>query len=266
MQGARVTKRLVLIIAMIVCAAASAFGHEGGATTADVSLDEQLGKTLPADIVFRDETGKPVNLGDHITKPTIIAPVYFHCMHVCPMLLNGLAEVLGKLEIVTPGADFQVVALSFDERDTPEIARDKKKNYLAAIKKPFPPDAWKFLTGDAANIRKFTQSVGITVERDGLDFSHPLTIIILAPGGKVVRYLYGTSFLPFTVTLAVNEAAEGKIGSTAGRVLTYCFSYDPRKQSYVFNILKVTGTVIVLFVGGFFIYLIISTRKKRGTL
>lgn len=255
-------KRFVVIIAILLCAAASAFGHDGAATSAAVSLDEKLGSILPADIVFRDESGNQVNLKNHITKPTIIAPVYYSCMHVCPLLLNGVAEVLGKLEFVKPGENYQVVAVSFDERDTPEIARDKKKNYIAAIKKPFPADDWKFLTGDAANIKKFTESVGFTFQRDGRDFSHPLTIIFLSPGGKIVRYLYGTSFLPFTVTMALHEAAEGKVGSTAGRVLTYCFSYDPLKQSYVFNILKVVGTAVIATVILFFGYLVLSNRKK----
>jgi protein SCO1/2 len=185
-------------------------------------------------------------------------------MHECPMLLTGLAQVLGKLELVKPGKDFQVITLSFDDKDTPKTAAEKKVNYLKAVGKPFPEDSWKFLTGDAANIEKFTDSIGFKFQRDGEhDFSHPVTIVIVSPQGKIVRYLEGISFLPFDVTMALNEAAQGKIGSPARKALMYCFSYDPLKKSYVFNILKVTGTVMVLFVASFFAYLMITGKRKE---
>lgn len=237
--------------------------HETGATAADIALEEKLGAVIPADIALRDENGNAVNLRALIDRPTIVAPVYLHCAHVCPMLLTGLASALGKLDLVRPGKDFRVVALSFDERESPDIAREKKPNYITAVHAPFPADAWPFLTGDRANIRKFTDAVGFTFQRDGEDFSHPLALIVLAPGGKVVRYLYGTTFLPFELTMAVTEAAQGKIGSPAARVLNYCFSYDPLKKSYVFNILKVVGTVMLLTVAVFFIYLTATGKQRK---
>ncbi len=240
-------------------------GHESTTTRADVGLEEKLGQNLPADAVFKDEHGATVRLSQAVDKPTIIAPVYFNCMHECPMLLMGLAQVLGNLELVAPGRDFQVLTISFDEHDTPAIAGDKKGNYLKAIGKPFPENAWRFLTGDKANIQKFTEAIGFRFQRDSdHDFSHPLTLVVVAPGGKIVRYLEGASFLPFEVTMALTEAAQGRVGSPARKALMYCFSYDPLKKSYVFNILKVTGTVMVLFVGAFLAWLLISTKKKQG--
>jgi protein SCO1/2 len=212
--------------------------------------------------LLRDENGKPVNLKAFIDKPTIIAPVYLHCSHECPLLLTSLAGALGKLEFVQAGRDYRVITLSFDEQEGPEIAREKKPNYIAAVGHPFPENEWKFLTGDNANIRKFTGAVGFTFQRDGEDFSHPIAIIVLAPGGKVTRYLYGVTFLPFEITMAVTEAAQGKIGSPAGRVLSYCFSYDPLKKSYVFNILKVVGTVMIVTLVSFFIFLMVTSPRK----
>jgi len=259
--------RLFYVLLTLVLTVNTAFGHGTTVTSADIALDEKLGQYLPDNAAFVDENGNRMDLKKSIDKPTIIAPVYLHCMHVCPLLLNGLADVLGKMDLVTPGKDFRVITLSFDDRDTPAIARDKKRNYLKAVGRPFPADSWKFLTGDAATIRKFTESIGFTFQRDGAhDFSHPVVLVIIAPGGKVVRYLYGTRFLPFEVTMALTEAAQGRVGSTTRKVLLYCFSYDPIKKSYVFNILKVTGTVMVLFVVSFFAYLMISTRKKRRSL
>jgi protein SCO1/2 len=258
--------KIIILLLSFSLAANTALGHETAATKADIALDEKLGQYLPADAVFTDENGKRVNLKDLADKPTIIAPVYLGCMHTCPMLLTGLAEALGKLELVKPGKDFQVITLSFDDKDTPAIARDKKQNYIKAIGKPFPADSWKFLTGDAADIKKFTDSIGFKFQRDGEhDFSHPVTLVVIAPGGKIVRYLEGVSFLPFEVTMALTEAAEGRVGSPARKALMYCFSYDPLKKSYVFNILKVTGTVMVLFVAAFLAYLMISARRKDNT-
>jgi protein SCO1/2 len=257
-------RKTVLLLLTLLLAAAPSSGHETTATKADIALEEKLGQYIPAGAAFVDEHGNRVDLKNSINKPTIIAPVYLSCMHECPMLLTGLAEVLGKLELVKPGRDFQVITLSFDEHDKPALALDKKRNYLKAVGKPFPPEAWMFLTGDETSIRKFTDSIGFKFQRDSdHDFSHPITLVVIAPGGKIVRYLEGVSFLPFEVTMALNEAAAGRVGSPARKVLMYCFSYDPLKKSYVFNILKVTATVMILFVGSFFAYLMISTKKKR---
>lgn len=262
--GARVGKFSILVLLAFI-SAATASGHETTAVSADIALDYKLGRTLPADAVFHDESGKRVNLRSMIDKPTIIAPVYFGCMHICPLLLNGLADVLGKLDSMNPGRDFKVITLSFDDRDTPAIASDKKRNYLKAIGRPFPAQDWTFLTGDATEVKKFTDSIGFKFQRDGKhDFSHPVTLVVIAPGGKIVRYLEGTTFLPFEVTMALTEASEGRVGSPARKALMYCFSYDPLKKSYVFNILKVTGTAMVLFVGSFFAYLMLSGRKKEN--
>jgi protein SCO1/2 len=257
----------VLLSFAVSIMATSAFGHGTGAAKADIALDEKLGQYLPADALFVDEHGETATLKDLIDKPTIIAPVYLGCTHECPLLLSGLSQVLGKIELAKPGKDYQVIALSFDENDTPAIARDKKVNYVKAVGKPFPEDAWKFLTGDKASIGMFTDSIGFKFQRDGEhDFSHPLTLVVVSQDGKIVRYLEGLTFLPFEVTMALAEAAEGRVGSPGRKALMYCFSYDPLKKSYVFNILKVTGTVMVLFVASFFAYLMISTKKKRGSV
>lgn len=257
--------KAILLVLTLLLAPASSSGHETTVTKADIALEEKLGQYIPADAVFTDENNKRVFLKESLTKPTIIAPIYHNCTHVCPLLLTGLAQALGKLDLITPGSDFNVIALSFDDRDTPRIAHDKKRNYIKAIGRPFPGDAWTFLTGDAADIRKFTDSIGFKFQKDGeSDFSHPVTLVVVSPQGKIVRYLDGVNFLPFDITMAVNEAAKGTVSSTGRRILTYCFSYDPLKKSYVFNILKVVGTVVIIFVGSFFAYLMISGKKKES--
>lgn len=256
--------KTVLLLLILLIFPIPSFGHKTTVTKADIALEEKLGQYIPSDAVFIDENNKRVSLKGSLTKPTIIAPVYLGCTHECPLLLTGLAQALGRLDMITPGKDFTVITLSFDDKDTPQLAHDKKRNYIKAIGKPFPEDAWAFLTGDAANIRKFTDSIGFKFQKDGEnDFSHPITLVVLSPQGKIVRYLDGVSFLPFDITMAVNEAAKGTVSSTGRRVLTYCFSYDPLKKSYVFNILKVVGTVVVVFVASFFAYLMLTTKKKK---
>jgi protein SCO1/2 len=258
-------RRLFPVFFLFLSLPHSSLSHEAAASRADITLEEKLGQYISADAEFVDEDGKRANLRGLIDKPTIIAPVYLGCMHTCPLLLTGLAQALGKLDLAKPGRDFNVITLSFDENDTPATARDKKPNYLKAIGKPFPGEAWKFLTGDKPDIEKFTDSIGFKFQRDSAhDFSHPVTLVVIAPGGKIVRYLEGVSFLPFEVTMALTEAAEGRVGSPMRKALMYCFSYDALKKSYVFNILKITGTVMVLFVASFLAYLILSTKKKQG--
>ncbi len=256
-------KAVLLLLTLFLIPLPSS-GHETTATKADIALEEKLGQFIPDDAVFTDENGKQISLKEAIDMPVIIAPVYLGCTHECPLLLTGLAQVLGKIDMMTPGKDFKVITLSFDDKDNPEVALEKKKNYIKAVGKTFPGESWKFLTGDAVNIKKFTDSIGFKFQRDGAhDFSHPVTLVVVSPRGRIVRYLEGISFLPFEVTMALTEAAQGKVGSPTRKVLMYCFSYDPLKKSYVFNILKVTATVMVLFVVSFFAYLMISTKKKN---
>ena len=235
---------------------------EGAGTQDNTGIEEKLGQRIPLDASFRNEEGKEVLLKEVMGKPTIVSLVYLSCPHTCPLLLGGLAEVLGRLEL-KPLKDYSVLTISFDEEDTPDIARDKKKNYLQAINTPFPESAWRFFTGDRENIKRFTDAVGFTFRREESGFAHPVALIILSPDGRIVRYLYGRIFLPFDLAMAITEADKGKIGLSRG-VLLYCFSYDQPGKRYVFNILKVFGTVMIVSVVSFFLYLTVTGRRSRG--
>ncbi len=165
-------------------------------------------------------------------------------------------DVIGKLQL-EPGVDYDVLTISFDETDTPELSRQRKQNYLHMLQKSFPEDAWRFVTGDFDSIKKFTDALGYRFQRRGLDFVHPSTLIVLAGDGKITRYLYGTEFLPFDLKMALIEASEGRVGPTINRVLKFCFSYDPDGRTYVLNVTKVAGSVIILLVVIFFITLVV---------
>ena len=239
----------------------AAFAHvEGAGKPESIGIDEHLGGLIPLEATFNDELGHAVRLGQLISKPTILAPVYLHCQNVCGILLENLADVLNRLP-AEPGRDYIVLAISFDENEKPDLALQKKEMYLKMIQRPFPSTAWRFLTGDRENIRKLTEAVGFHFKRVGMDFEHPVTLVILSPEGKITRYMYGIDILPFDVKLALVEAREGRIGPAISKVLRFCFSYDPKGKKLVFNVLKVTG-VVTLFFGAAVLYLAMKRKKS----
>ena len=131
------------------------------------------------------------------------------------------------------------------------------------IEKPFPQDAWRFLTGDRENIRKLMDAIGFHFKKVGEDFQHPVSLVIVTPDGKITRYLYGTEFLPFDIKIALLEASQGKVGATISKVVRFCFSYDPEGKKLVFNTLKVTGTVTLIFALSFILFLLFKGRKEH---
>ena len=237
-------------------------GHENSSGT--IGLDQKLGQHIPLDLTFNNEGGHPVRLGPLIHSPTILALVYLHCPNVCSLLLQNLADVLNRLP-AEPGRDYTALSISFDERERPDFALQRKKIYLQMINRPFPDRAWRFLTGDKENIRKLTDAVGFHFRRVGEDFEHPVSLIILAPDGKIVRYMYGADPLPFDLKLALVEASQGRIGPAISKIAGFCFSYDPKGQKLVFNTLKVTGTVTLLFALSFVVFLFFRGRRPPAS-
>jgi len=226
-----------------------------------VSIHEQLGRDVPLALTFRDEKGNAVSLRDVITKPTILSLIYYNCRHICPEIIAGLSETLGAMDMV-PGKDFSLLTVSFDDTDTPDLALHTKRNYLT-LNKEMPDSAWTYLTGDAVNITALTEAVGFQFRKEKGGFLHPASLIVLSPKGKVIRYLYGTTYLPRDLSLAILEASEGRPGRSVGKLLLYCFSYDPEGKKYVFNILKIAGTVTLLSLISFVVYLNLSNRAYR---
>ena len=258
--------QLIIITLFLVLAP---FGQDGARSHVEESktpsilgIDQKLGEYVPLDLVFNDEKGNPVPLRQLIHTPTILALVYLHCPNVCSLLLQNLADVLNQLP-AEPGKEYMALAVSFDDREKPDLALQRKKIYLEMIETPFPEDAWRFLTGDQENIHKLADAVGFHFKRVGEDFEHPVALIILAPDGKIVRYMYGTDPLPFDLKLALVEASQGKIGPAISKIARFCFSYDPKGKKLVFNTLKVTGTVTLLFASSFIVFLLFKGRKRH---
>ncbi len=255
--------RILILLTTVLCLQQNALAHvEHKKDQPQIGLQEKLGQVVPLDLTFNDEEGHPITLRQIVRTPTILALVYYRCPNVCSLLLQNLADVLNSLP-AEPGKEYAALAISFDERETPGLALQRKKVFLQMISRPFPGNAWRFLTGDKENIRELTEAVGFHFRRAGEDFEHPVALIILTPDGKIIRYMYGAAPLPFDLKLALVEASQGKIGPTISQITRFCFRYDPEGKKLVFNTLKVTGIVTLLFALSFVAFLFFKGRKRH---
>lgn len=253
---------LLLVLLLLWCPAALA--HEGGQDGQDarVGVEERLGQYIPEDVVLRDEQGQPVNLRQLISVPTILVPVYYSCPTACNLLLGWLTQVLPQVGL-TPGRDYQVVTVSFDENETPELARRKHHDFTTALAGKFPPEHWHFLTGDAVDIRRFTDAIGFHFQRTKDGFQHPVVLVAVSPSGKITRYLYGGTPLAFDLAMAATEAAGDKPGLSITRALAFCYTYDPQGQRYVFNLMRVAGASVLFALLLFVVFLLAGSRRRR---
>jgi len=227
-----------------------------------VGVDEKLGAFIPEDIFMRDENGQSVNLKNLITIPTLLVPVYYTCPNDCNLLLGALSQILPQVAL-TPGRDFQVLTVSFDELDTPEIAARRKNDFATALSARFPMQYWKFLTGDATAIHKLTDAIGFHFVRDGKAFRHPVILVSVSPSGKIARYLYGAAPLPFDITMAATEAAGETVGLSIKRAVAFCYSYDPAGRRYVFDLMKIAGLSVLAGLSVFWLFVLFGGKKRK---
>lgn len=275
-------RRVVLILAI---ASASAFAQPGQpapmqptysmrdpnlktqlpAGLQGVGIDQKLDQQVPLDLMFRDEAGRPVPLSSFFHgKPVLLAPVYYRCPMLCTQILNGVAGAL-KAVSFDPGRDFEVVAFSFDPKDTPEIAGAKKQMYLKRYGRAGTANGWHFLTGDPPSIQALTQAIGFHYRYDAVNdqFAHASAIMLLTPEGRLSRYFYGVDYSPRDLRLGLVEASANKIGTPVDEALLFCFHYDPATGKYgaiALNILRIAGAGFAL-IGGAFLWF--AFRRER---
>jgi len=231
----------------------------------ELGVYEHLDDTISGNLTFTDELYNVVNLKQAIDKPTILALVYYECPGICSPLLNGLAEAMEKADIEL-GKDYQVFTVSFNDTEKPPLAMKKKSTYAKLLTHGDTDNGWHFFTGDSSNIYQLLNEVGFKVKKEGDEFIHPGTLIVLSPNGKITRYLYGsTYFLPFDIKMAVAEAAQERSGPTINKMLNFCFSYDPEGKKYVFNVTKISGSIILFFALAFLATLALKGRRKKTT-
>ena len=236
---------------------ANAGAHDDGRPLAlrDVAFEQRLNQHVPLDLVFRDESGKTVRLGEYVReKPVILNLVYFKCQDLCPMLLDGLVRSLRTLTFEM-GKQFNVLTVSFDPSDTPALAAAKRTDYLRQYARPGGNIGWHFLTGDESSIRSLTQSVGFHYTYDARtgEFGHATGIVLLTPQGAISRYFFGIDFSPRDLRLGLIEAASEKIGSPIDQLLLFCYHYDPAAGKYTLLVTRIiriaaAATVLVLII------------------
>jgi len=233
-----------------------------------VGIDQKLNEQLPLDLVFRDENGKDVKLGEYFgKKPVLLSLVYYQCPMLCNQVLNGMVTAF-KVMAFKPGEEFEVDTVSFDPRETPELAAAKKKTYVDYLPEPKRSTAasgWHFLTGDEANIKRITDAVGFRYHFDDAtnQFAHASGVFVATPQGKLARYFYGIEYAPRDLRFGLIEAAENKIGSPVDQLLLYCFHYDPATGKYgaaIMNLMRLAGVVTVIAIVGLLLML-----RRRGS-
>jgi len=234
------------VICLALLAAAAAAQPSRPIKPGDIGFDQRLDEQVPLDLAFRDEAGKTVRLGDYFNhKPVILAPVYYQCPMLCDQVLNGLAGALKALSFVA-GKEFEVVVVSFNPRETSELAAAKKEGYGRA-----GAAGWHFLTGDPKPIDALTRAVGFRYAYDPLlnQYAHASGVVILTPKGRVARYFYGIEYAPRDLRFGLIEAAEERIGTPVDQVLLLCYQYDPKTGKYsaaVMKSLRLGGVVTVI--------------------
>jgi protein SCO1 len=230
----------------------------------NVGIQQRLEQQIPLDLTFRDETGKSVQLGDYIgKKPVILNFVYYRCPMLCPELLIGLESSLKVLKFDV-GKEFDVVTVSFDPNDTPQLAAAKKADILKRYHRPGAENGWHFLTGEAQSITALAQAAGFQYRFDKKtgQFAHATAIMVLTSEGKLSQYYYGVDFSPKDLRLSLIQASDNKIGTLTDAVLLYCFHYDPATGKYsviIGRVIQVAGGLTILLIGGMLLLL-----GKRG--
>ena len=227
----------------------------------EVGIFEHLGTTIPLDLKFVNDKFDTVTLKQLIDKPTILSFVYFDCPGLCSPLLEGLGNVIKKTSMQM-GKEYQVITISFNFRDTPQKAKEKKDRFVERYSKG-NGDGWIFLTTDSATIFKITDATGFKTKAVGLDFIHPSAIIAISPTGLITRYLYGITFMPNDFKMAIIEANKEQPRPTIQRILLLCYSYDPENKRFALDVTKITGTIIAFMILVILVALMLKKKNQK---
>lgn len=235
----------------------------------DIRIDQRLDAQLPLDAIFRDESGKSVRLGQYFgKKPVILSFAYYECPMLCTLVLNGLTKGLRVIPF-DMGNQFEVVNISINPREGPDLAAAKKASYVREYGRPGAEQGWHFLTGDEAAIQQVTKAAGFRYVWDPTtgQYAHATGIMIVTPKGRLSRYFYGIEYAGQDLRLGLVEAADEKIGTLADQVLLYCFHYDPVTGKYglaITRIIRVVGTATALALGVFMLVMFRRERRSAG--
>src|SRR5579864_8821997 len=235
----------------------------------DVSIEQRLNQQVPLELLFHDERGQNVTLGEFFEpgRPVILSLVYFDCRMICSQALSSLTTTLRRLKF-DPGKQFEVLTISFDTRDKSEDAAAAKSKYLGMYNRGGAEKGWHFLTGDQHSIDALANAVGFHFRWDPRtqQFAHAIGIMLLTPDGRVSRYYYGTQYFASDLRLGLVEASKNEIGTLADQIVLYCYHYDPRTGRYgviVFRVMQISGGFTLALVAGFIFFFIRTDPNRR---
>jgi protein SCO1 len=235
----------------------------------DVGIDQRLGEQVPLQLPFRDEKGKTVVLQDYFQngRPVLLSLVYYNCQMLCSQVLAQIAHSVRRLKF-DAGKQFEILTVSFDPRDTPQMAATAKSKYIAMYGRPGAGDGWHFLTGEQPSITGLGDAVGFHFRWDAQtkQFAHATGIMLLTPGGRVAQYYYGARYFPSDLRLGLIEASHNRIGTFADQIVLYCYHYDLRTGRYgaiVFRVMQFAGGFTLLTLGLLVTVLIWSDPSRR---
>lgn len=233
----------------------------------NVGITEKLGDEIDLGLEFTDEKGQVVTLGKYFSnKPVLFTIIYYSCPSLCNYHLNGMVAALKKLKL-SVGDHFELVALSMNPNETPELAAAKMASYQDEYDRPGSSAGWHFLTGSEENIKKIADQVGFSFKWNPKlkEYAHASAAQVMTPGGKISRYLHGVEFDAQTVKLSLLEASNGKIGTIIDQIVLYCFQFDPSKNKYTiyaYRIMQAGGFLMVLVLAIVLIPIWIREKKK----
>jgi protein SCO1/2 len=245
-----------VLLSAVCCLLAATYGRAESMVTAPaagVSIDPQLGRQVPLELVFHDEAGRPVRLGELMDgRPVILNLLYFRCPMLCNMVVDGMIRALRALQF-TVGDEFTVITVSIDPHEGPELASAAKQTALERYGRGDVGGGWYFLTGQERSIGELADAVGFGYRFDERtkQYAHGAGLFVLTPQGKLSRFFSGVEFAARDLRLGLIEAAESKIGTPADHVLLLCYQYDPTTGKYglaIMNALRLAGTLTVLVI------------------
>lgn len=245
-------------------------GHELPKDLEGVGVEEHLGQQLDLSLPFVSDTGESVTLGKYFqgTKPVLMAMVYYTCPSLCNHHLNALNDTMKKLKW-TAGNEFEIVAVSMNHREGPDVAAAKKKSYIEEYGRPESVNGWHFLTGNEENVKKLADQLGFKFRwiPDQEQYAHAAVAYVVTPGGQISRYLYGLAVDDETLRLSLLEASNGKIGTVIDQILLFCLQFDPAKNKYTlyaWNVMRLGGGITVLVLALLLVPIWLREKKARS--
>ncbi len=228
-----------------------------------VAFEQRLGESIDLSLPFVDERGRSVELGELVGD----GRRWYDCPMLCSMTLNGLVSSLKALEL-TVGREFDVLAVSFDPRETPALAAAVRARAVESYHRDGSEPGWHFLTGSQESIDALTEAVGFeyTWDDEREEFAHAAGLVVLTPDGTISRYLLGIEYSPRDLRLALVESSRGNVGSLVDQALLYCYRYDPETGTYsaaTMNLVRLGGALTVVLIVAFIV--LMTRRERRAT-